>query len=65
VAYRHRCMGLLPSRGSGHPAALPKAQYAMPFPQALGVVTMRQLRLTLRDSAVTYSRWIQAGLADC
>jgi hypothetical protein len=28
------------------------------------VVTMRQLRLTLRDSAVTYSRWIQAGLTD-
>jgi hypothetical protein len=37
----------------------------MPFLQALGVVTMRQLRLTLRDSAVTYSRWIQAGPADC
>jgi hypothetical protein len=52
------------NRGSGHPAALPKARYAMPFFQALAVVTMRQLRLTLRETAVTRGRWIQVSLAD-
>ena len=31
----------------------------MGFLEALSVVTMRQLRLTLRDVAVTRGRWIQ------
>lgn len=34
----------------------------MPFHEALAVVTMRQLRLTLRETAVTRGRWIQVGL---
>jgi len=32
----------------------------MPVLEALAVVTIRQLRLTLRDTAVTRGRWIQA-----
>lgn len=34
----------------------------MRFLEAVAVVTMRQLRLTLRDTAVTRGRWVQVRL---
>mmetsp|Transcript_4643 Transcript_4643/g.13342 ORF Transcript_4643/g.13342 Transcript_4643/m.13342 type:complete len:1521 (-) Transcript_4643:659-5221(-) len=46
-------------KSKGHPEALPKARYAMPFVEAAAHVTMRQLRLTLRDTAITRGRWVQ------
>jgi len=46
-------------RESGHPDALQREPYAMSLIQSVTVVTQRQMKLMVRDVAMTRGRWSQ------
>lgn len=48
-------------RTKGHPAALQTKAFAMSLVQSVAVVTQRQIKLMVRDVALTRGRWTQVS----